>query len=323
MMRLLTALAFTIGASSVVSAAALETAIEAPGPQGPLKGTMLSSAASQNSPMVLMIPGSGPTDRDGNNPYGLRPSTYKLLAEGLAERGISSVRIDKRGLHGSGAAVPDANAVTIADYASDVHAWLATIRQRTSARCVWLLGHSEGALVALVAAQHQPDLCGLVLVSAAGRPIGEVLREQLKSNPANAPILDQALATIDALEAGKAVDGAKLDPALLPLFRPEVQNFLRDEFSHDPVSLLARYAGPVLILQGQRDLQVTERDARLLKQANSNAMLVLLPDANHILKSVASDDRAANIATYRNAGLPLAPGVVDTVARFISETTVR
>jgi uncharacterized protein len=315
-MKIFAGLALAFGMLSVAYAG-IATVIDAAGPQGRLMGTLLTPANAEHSPLALIIPGSGPTDRDGNSPLGVKASSYRLLAEGLAERGISSVRIDKRGMFASKEAYPDANAVTIADYATDVRAWIAAIQQRTSARCVSLIGHSEGALVALVTAQHPKNICGLILVSATGRPLAEVMREQLKSNPANAPILDQALAAIDSLVAGKLVDVTQLNPVLLPLFHPNVQKFLIDVFSYDPAALLARYDGPVLILQGERDIQVTVHDAQLLKQANSKASLILLPDANHVLKSVASDDRAANLATYANPNLPLASGVVDAIADFV------
>jgi len=152
-------------------------------------------------PVILIIPGSGPANRDGNSALGLKPSTYKLLAEGLAVKGITTVHIDKRGMFGSVGAVTDANAVTISDYAADVHAWAEVIRRKTGAPCVWLLGHSEGGLVALACNPSASGICGLILIATAGRPMGEVLREQLKSNPPDAPILGQALSAIDALEA--------------------------------------------------------------------------------------------------------------------------
>jgi alpha-beta hydrolase superfamily lysophospholipase len=110
---------------------------------------------------------------------GIKAATYRLLAEGLAAHGIATVRIDKRGLFASAAAAPDANAVTIRSYADDVHTWVSSIRYQTGARCIWLLGHSEGGLVALAASQAGSDICGLVLVSTAGRPISEVLKSQL------------------------------------------------------------------------------------------------------------------------------------------------
>jgi pimeloyl-ACP methyl ester carboxylesterase len=293
-----------------------ETEIEAPGPDGPLRGTLLATPAATHAP-VLIIPGSGPTDRDGNNPLGIRAATYRLLAEGLAAEGIPSLRIDKRGMFGSTAAIPDANAVTIADYAEDVRVWNVILRERTGASCIWLLGHSEGGLVALAAAKGAADLCGLILVAAPGRRLGDILREQLRANPANAPILAEAEQVIAALEAGRHVDGASLHPALLPLFRPEVQGFLIDALALDPARLVAGFRKPVLILQPGSDLQVSRANAERLKAAKPDAELHISPGTSHVLKHVGSDDAAANLATYGAIDLPLAPDIIPTVAAFI------
>lgn len=296
-----------------------ETQVTAPGPQGNLAGTMLEPAGASRAPVVLMVPGSGPTDRDGNNPMGVKAASLKLLAEGLAAHGVASVRIDKRGLFGSDRAIADANKVTIDDYATDVHSWIEVIRKRTGASCVWVLGHSEGGLVALTAAQHPDGICGLVLVAAAGRPLGAVMRAQLAANPANAPVLDEANAAITALENGKTVDTTKLNPALAPLFRPAIQAYEIDLFGRDPAKLIGAYRGPVLIVQGERDIQISvEGDARKLAAADPRATLALVPGMNHVLKAVASDDRAANIATYGDPSLPLAPGLVDRIADFVA-----
>jgi uncharacterized protein len=316
-LSLLAAVVLSTTASAAPLSAPNQTFVQAPGPLGPLKGTMLAPADG-HAPVMLIIPGSGPTDRDGNNPLGVKASSYKLLAEGLAARDIGTVRIDKRGMFGSSAAVADGNAVTIDDYAADVQSWIAVIRKQTGVPCVWVLGHSEGGLVALAAAQKITDICGLVLVATAGRPLGEVMRAQLKSNPANAPILDQALAAIDALEAGKHVDVSNMHPALRQLFAPQVQDFLINELSYDPAKLIAAASQPVLILQGKRDMQVSVADAERLKQAAPKAELILLPDANHVLKAVATDDRRANMAAYVDPTLPLAPGVVDAIANFVT-----
>ncbi|MCJ8141735.1 alpha/beta hydrolase [Ancylobacter sp. A5.8] len=288
--------------------------IEATGPNGPLRGTMIMPAS--DAPVILMIPGSGPTDQDGNSPLGIRAAPYRLLAEGLAEQGIGSVRIDKRGMFRSQGAVPDANAVTIADYVHDTDAWIRSIRARTGAQCVWLLGHSEGGLVALAAAGKVDHLCGLILIATAGRPLGNVLKEQLRANPANAPFLNAADQAIDELSAGRYVNTAELQPALTPLFNPAVQGFLISIFALDPAVLAANTILPILILQGQRDLQVSVADAERL-QAAAHATLVTLPDTNHVLKQVTSDEPGANLATYAAADLALAPGVVDAISRFV------
>ena len=310
----------TIWAALVLMAAAsapVATEIEAAGPHGPLRGTLLTPAEAQDAPIILILPGSGATDRDGNNPMaGVTASPYRLLAEGLAERGIATIRIDKRGILGS-AGAGSANAVTIADYAADTRQWVQSARERTGARCVWLLGHSEGGLVALAAGQNPEDLCGLILVSAGGRPIGTVLREQLSASPVYAPLLDQAVPAIEALEAGRHVDTSAMDQRLLPLFAPPIQDYMISLLSYDPARLMAAVRQPVLIVQGLRDLHVNEADARRLAEANPAARLVLLPAVNHVLKAVAADDRAANAATYGDPSLPLGPGVVEAISDFI------
>lgn len=307
---LLAAMLWTTGA------VANEQAITAPGPLRPLAGTLRMPAGPPKA-AALLIPGSGPTDRDGNNPLGIKASPLRLLAKGLSERGIASVRIDKRGMFGSAGAVPDANAVTVADYVADVAAWVDTIRARLSTGCVWAIGHSEGGLVALAAAQSVEHLCGLVLVAAPGRPMADVLRAQLVANPHNKPYLDDLLAGIETLEKGGSVETAGMPAVIRQLFAPQVQAYLRDLFSHDPAALIEGLTRPMLIVQGGNDLQVTIEDADRLAKANPQAERVDLPAMNHVLKDVAAGDVAANLASYGDAGLPLSAGLTATIADFI------
>lgn len=290
--------------------------VEAPGPKGPLKGVMLSPAGAP-APVALIIPGSGPTDRDGDNPLGVKAAPYRLLAEALAARGVASVRIDKRGLFASAGAVPDPNAVTIDDYVDDTRSWVAAIRRVTGVRCVWLVGHSEGALVALASARSVKDLCGVVTVAGPGRPLGAVLRDQLRANPANATVLAQAEAAVAKLEKGERVEVASLHPALQRLFAPAVQDFLISELALDPAALASKLGHRLLIVQGAADLQVALEDARRLKAADPAAELVVLPGVNHVLKLAPADDRGANLATYADPSLPLAPSVTGPIAEFI------
>ncbi|HYX45640.1 MAG TPA: alpha/beta fold hydrolase [Sphingomicrobium sp.] len=300
---------------SLLIAAAAVIAVTAPGPKGPLAGTLVD--AGKGTPVVLIIPGSGPTDRDGNNPMGVTSSPYRLLAEALAAKGVSTVRIDKRGLGGSKAAVADGNEVTIADYATDTHNWVNAIRKQTGQRCVWVLGHSEGSLIALAAAQQPEGICGIISLSGAGRKLGEVIREQLRANPANAPVLDSATIALDSLEHGRHVDVTGMHPALQRLFAPQVQDFLIDMFRQDPAKLAASLDVPLLIVQGERDLQVSVADARGLESAQPKAKLLLLPKMTHELKDVDSDDKAAIAASYTDASLPVDPGLVDAIAAFV------
>ncbi|WP_313108350.1 alpha/beta hydrolase [Atlantibacter sp.] len=296
-----------------------ETVLNAPGPQGALNGTLLSPLTSPQH-VVLMIAGSGPTDRDGNNPLGVKASTFRLLAEQLAQNGIATLRADKRGMFASAAAVPDANAVTINDYVDDVRSWITVITRRFPTAAVWLLGHSEGGIVALAAAQEEA-LRGVILVATPSRAPGAVLKEQLTANSQNPLFLEQGLAVVDALEKGRHVDVSPLDPALQGLFHPAVQGFLIDLFAYHPAQMIAALTKPVLIIQGLRDLQVPAQEAHRLQRANPRAALVLLPDTNHVLKTVKSDDQRENYAAYTNASLPLATGVVEAIAQFLTRHT--
>ncbi|MET3664533.1 alpha/beta hydrolase [Caulobacter sp. 1776] len=306
------AIAFA-AALSATAASPVETFVEIP---GPLKGTQLAPASGAKAPVALILPGSGPTDRDGNNPLGIKASTYRLLAEGLAAQGVTTVRMDKRGQFASGAAAADGNKVFIADLAADANAWAADLKKRTAAPCVWLIGHSEGALVAEVAGQGGKDLCGLVLISGSGEKLGDTLRRQLKAAVPAGPMLDQSLANVATLEAGGDVDASTLPPGLQRLFAPQVQPFLKAIFAYDPAALAKTYKGPMLIIQGTTDLQITPDNAKRLKTAKPDATVVELEGVNHVLK-VAPGDRASNMATYADPSLPLAPNVAEAIAGFI------
>jgi len=297
--------------AAALLAGPVSTEIALPAQPAPLHGTLL--AADAPTAVAVILPGSGPTDRDGNSPLGVAASTYRLLAEGLAEQGIATVRIDKRGIAASTAAGPAEADLRFDAYAADARAWAAEAAARAGLPCAWLIGHSEGALVALKAVENDDKICGLVLLSGAGRPAGAVLREQLE-NGLPEPLKAQAFAVLSELEAGRTV--ADTPPALAALFRPSVQPYLISWLPLDPAALLAAYDGPVFIGQGTTDLQIGVTDAQALAAADPKATLKLWDGVNHLLKT-APADRPANMATYADPTLPLAPGVAEDVGAFI------
>ncbi|MEO1191508.1 MAG: alpha/beta fold hydrolase [Pseudomonadota bacterium] len=275
--------------------------------------------AGERRAAVIIIPGSGPTDRDGNSPFGLNSDTYKLLAEELADAGIASLRIDKRGLFGSTEAVLDPEDVSLAAYAEDTRRWVALLRER-GYDCVWLAGHSEGGLVALKTAQEPAGLCGLLLLATPGRPIGDVLRAQFDT-PLAAALKDPAFALIERFEAGERIPADEIPAPLMSVFRPGVQGFLLDLLAHDPAALIAAYDGPIMIVQGTSDLQVTLADAERLARAQPAASLLPLADTSHMLKPVAGPGLAANLATYSDPSMPLAPDLVPALTAFMADRT--
>jgi len=270
--------------------------------------------AGPNTPVVLIVPGSGPTDLNGNNPSGVLSNVYKQMANALAIEGISTVRVDKRGMFSSEAA-GDPNEVTVDIYAQDYKNWVKTIREETGQSCVYLLGHSEGALMVSAASIDNKDVCGLILVSGLGRSFGEVLREQLKANPANKPILEQAFMAIERLEEGKKVELSTLHGALHPMFNTAVQNFLISIMEVDPAQVAAKAKKDTLIIHGLNDLQTSTMDAKILADA-TGGQLVLIEGINHILKTSPAN-RSGNFATYTKPELPISKSVIDAIRAFI------
>ena len=291
----------------------VSTPLELASTPAALHGTLLTPDGQTRAAAVI-LPGSGPTDRDGNSgQFGIRASTYRLLAEGLAERGVATLRIDKRGIAGSAAAATSEADLRFNAYADDARAWAAEAAAKTGQPCAWLIGHSEGALVALAAvADHNDKICGLVLLSGAGRPAGVVLREQLAALPET--LKTRAYEVLTELEAGRTV--ADPPAELAAFFRPSVQPYLISWLTLDPAQLAAAYDGSIFIGQGTTDIQVSVADAEAIKAAQPRATLVVWDGVNHVLKT-APADRVANVATYMDPALPLAPGVVEAVAGFV------
>lgn len=316
-MRLAIFAAATLAMTSTATAQEPITAMHE-GIAAPLAGT-LEGTPGQGEPAILIIPGSGPTDRDGNNPLGVTAQSYKLLAEALAQRGIASVRIDKRGMFESAGAIGDPSALTLADYIPDTEAWADAIEARTGAECTWLLGHSEGTLIAMIAAAAAPErYCGLLLVAPVGRPLGVTLRDQMRVNPANAFLLDEFETILSALERGERYEGT-IHPALMSLFAPRSQTFVISLLSYDPAQELQKHDLPVLVIGGREDFQTSDAEALTLAAARSDARVLLVEGMTHTLKQVTPGDMAANQASYADPDLPIAPAVPDAIALFVAE----
>jgi Lysophospholipase len=289
------------------------TPVQVDSPLAPLHGTLLTPEGGTRAAAVI-IAGSGPTDRDGNSPLGVSAGSYRLLAEGLAEHGVATVRYDKRGAGESVAALGNEADLRFEHMVDDALAFAAEARARTGQDCVWLIGHSEGTGIAQMAAARSPEgICGLVLLAGMGRRPRAILEEQLGAQLPE-PLKTQTFDALARLEAGELV--ADTPPALAALLRPSVQPFLIGLLALDPAALISAYEGPVFIGQGATDIQTTVEDARALKAARPEATLVIWDGVNHLLKD-APAERMANIATYSNPRLPLADGVVEDVAGFI------
>lgn len=282
-------------------------------PTGTLHGTLLLPAGGGPVPVALLVAGSGPTDRDGNSAVlPGRNNSLKLLAEGLAARGIASVRYDKRGIGESRSAAVSEAEVRFDHFVDDAAGWLRQLDADPRFTRVVVVGHSEGSLIGMLAAQRAP-VDGVVSLAGPARRASDILRDQLRGR-LPPELAERSEHILTRMEAGERVDSV---PApLMVLYRPSVQPFLASWMRYTPAEEVARLTVPVLIVQGTTDLQVPVEEARALQGALPAAKLTVVEEMNHVLKAVPADP-ARQQASYGDPALPLAPGLVEAIAGFI------
>nr|WP_248914735.1 alpha/beta fold hydrolase [Pseudomonas moorei] len=295
-----------------VQASVLQRPITLDTGNGELFGSLLLPKSDTPVPVVLIISGSGPTDRDGNNPDGGRNDSLKRLAWVLAKHNIASVRYDKRGVAASLAATPDERNLTLEAYVSDAQAWGQKLKADPRFGELILLGHSEGALIASLAAPSV-DAAAVISLSGSARPIDQVVRQQL-SNHLPPPLMLRSNELLDSLKAGKTDDN--VPPPLQAIFRPSVQPYLISLFRQDPAAAFAKLKMPALIIQGSNDIQVGVNDARMLKAAKPDAELAVIEGMNHVMRIVPNDVKR-QLASYKDPQLPLAAELGTRILGFI------
>jgi pimeloyl-ACP methyl ester carboxylesterase len=279
---------------------------------GELFGSLLLPKSDTPVPVVLIISGSGPTDRDGNNIEGGRNDSLKRLAWVLAKHNIASVRFDKRGVAASLAATPDERNLSVEAYVADAEAWARKLKTDPRFGQLILLGHSEGALIATLAAPSV-DAAAVISLSGSARPIDQVIRQQL-SNRLPPPLMQRSNELLDSLKAGHADDN--VPPQLEVIFRPSVQPYMISLFRQDPAAAFAKLKMPALIIQGSNDIQVGVGDAKMLKAAKPDAELVVIEGMNHVMRIVPNDVKR-QLASYKDPQLPLAAELGTRIIEFI------
>jgi len=280
--------------------------------KGTLKGTLAVPDTRKPCPVVLMIAGSGPTDRNGNNPYGISANYLKILSDALAKHGIASLRYDKRAIGESVFRIKEKD-LLFDDYVDDANLWVTKLRQDKRFSALIVAGHSEGALIGILVAEKQA-IDGLISLAGPGEPLQKILLRQISERQPQ--IYAKSAEIVASLEKGNIIEVT--DPSLQPLFRTSVQPFLQSAFRYNPSVEISKLKIPILLIQGTQDLQINLVDADSLKTANKKAKLIIIKDMNHILKDSSSDIKA-NIATYSNPNRPLAKALVPTITSFLKQ----
>ncbi len=289
-------------------------------PWGAISGTLDIPAEGSNTAVVI-IAGSGPTDRYGNSGLGLNTYCYKMLAEGLVAQGVAVLRYDKRGIGLSHTAAEDIPNLIFEDFVDDARACVDHLRAEGFTRVI-LAGHSEGGLIALiVAAQCEGVTDGVVALCAPGYAMDTILMRQLSAQliPSHIGLMTRATNIISRLKRGESVAEEEIPQELVSLFHPIVQPFLISNMQYDPAEVITRCTAPVLIITGGRDIQVSVDNGDRLKEACPTAEHITFENMTHVLKDASTSDRMEQMMSiYTNSTLPLSEQLVPTIASFIN-----
>ena len=278
-------------------------------------GTLLSKNNRQK--LAIIIAGSGPTDRDGNNPMGDKADSYKLLAHALDSAGIASFRYDKRGV---GSSIPVAfkeSNIIFEDYIHDAENIYNYLHDTLSYKNIYFLGHSEGSLIGMAAAQ-KTNAKGYISIAGAGRPIDEIVEEQMKSQLTQKDSLQKKVIYIfNELKQGKQVND--VPQSLQMLFRKSIQPYMISWLKYSPANEIKKVQCPVLILQGGCDKQVKILDADNLHNANKKSLLEIIPLMTHTLKNADAGCKDDGDKTYTDPSLPLNKELAKDIVQFINK----
>ena len=283
-------------------------------PTGEIHGILLMPDNEEPCPLVIIIAGSGPTDMNGNTIGSeLQNNSLKMLAEGLAAKGIASLRYDKRGIGKSQAAIMSEEELRFEHYIDDAAAWAYMLSADKRFSTIAIAGHSEGSLIGMVAAQKSTAVEAYISIAGCGRPAHEVIEEQL--NPQPEQVRNEAAAINRELLQGRIVEN--VPNYLAALYRKSVQPYLISWFRYNPAKEIAKLKIPVLILQGDKDIQVGVKEAERLYLARMFSSFYIIEGMNHVLKHCESNDMLSQLEVYQSPTIPIKQELIEHIARFL------
>lgn len=269
-------------------------------------GSIVEPKSRSNSSLVIFIGGSGPIDRDGNQSF-MKCDMFKKLAYSLSKKGISSFRYDKRVVTQIRKGKLDKK-ITFDDFVSDAIAIIDFFESKYNS--IVIAGHSQGSLVGLLSIKE--GVSGFISLSGAGRTIDMVIEDQISKT---APMfLEDTKKIFKILRSGKITEDFPLP--LYSLFNIEIQPFMISWMQYDPKKIIAKIPIPSLIINGDNDLQVDEKEAKLLYNSAQNSEILIVKNMNHVLVEIEGDE-LKNVKSYNNPELKISEIVIEKMVEFI------
>lgn len=274
-----------------------------------IDGTLLIPTDIEKPNLAIIIAGSGPTDRNGNQNL-LKNNSLKKLAEELSKEGIATFRYDKRIVKQIRRNNVDMN-IRFDDFITDAISVLEYFKNRDDYNKLYIIGHGQGSLVGMVTAKQGAD--GFISLAGAGKPIDDVIIDQVTNT---APMFtEDTKRAFSKMKEGKTT--MDYPQALESIFNLETQPFMMNWMSYIPQEEIRDLEIPVLIINGTKDLQVSEEEANLLHLSNSNSTIKIIEQMNHILVLI-QGDTLENSKSYNESQRKISEELIKTIVSFIN-----
>ncbi|WP_309640565.1 serine aminopeptidase domain-containing protein [Flavobacterium sp.] len=276
-----------------------------------INGTLYSpERLTKSTDLVIIIAGSGAPDRDGNQ-KGMNNNSLRYLAEKLSQNDIAAFSFDKRTIALIASGNISEKDLSFEDFITDVKDIITFFKSKKQYRHIIIVGHSEGSLIGMIAANGNADGC--ISIAGAGRSIDLVIAEQIGKQAPN--LKEEVEQDLAVLKSGQTFE--LKNQSLGVLFRESVQPYMISWIKYNPIIEIQKLKIPVLLINGTKDIQVPVSDAELLKKAKPEAQLAIITNMNHLFKEIKTDDLSENQASYNNPDLPVMPELVTAVNQFI------
>ncbi|SHG46930.1 alpha/beta hydrolase [Winogradskyella jejuensis] len=278
-----------------------------------LPGTLSYDKSIVQQPLIIFIHGSGNIDRNGNA-FGApgKSDSVKQLSEALNKEGIAFYRYDKRSANMKNLRLIMKEGVNLNDFVDDAKLAIQKFKDDKRFSTITVIGHSQGSLIGMLLLDAGVNK--YISLAGPSNTIDKTITEQVRMQNGDSIASLVSNHFKELKETGRIEN---VDPNLLLFFNKTNQGFFKSWIAYDPIEEMAKVNKPTLIINGTKDIQVFEADAKALHQANPKAKLVIIENMNHALKTITKDED--NLKSYNTPDFPLSEDLVKAITTFVKK----
>ena len=276
-----------------------------------LPGTLSFNKNIVQQALVIYVHGSGNVDRNGNQAGAIKANYIQQLAEALNKNSIAFYRYDKRTATQENMKYL-MQGISFLDFVKDVQVSVEHFKDDSRFSSIVIIGHSQGSLVGMLALSQDVDK--YISIAGPASRIDEIMTQQIRKQNGDslAGIVDSHFKESNATGTIENVNSM-----LFQLFNPQNLPFFESWMQYNPTNEMSKIKVPILIINGNKDLQVSVEEAKTLHNANPDAELVIIENMNHVLKNIEKDED--NFKSYSSPDFPVSEELVEVISRFIKK----